>query len=249
MYNVMFRYMSVLSLRDKITLGYSLLLPLILMIGLGMFMRQESQHQLIVSGIITISTLFWGMQGIAFQIHAQRSKGVYKLLKITPLPMIKFVAIMVLARSTIGVVISMFIWLCGVVYYRLELSPAAACLTLAYIILSSLCFTSIGFVIGNLSRNEGQINMLSNALQIPMILMSESFYSLAAAPEWIAAVGRMLPFEHIVKLLSSVYPDGRAFAIVHLIIPIGYILIAIGAAVLSFRTEEGGRLKVKTAKI
>ena len=67
MYPIIFKSMLTTSVRDKITLFYSLAFPLILMLGLGYYFNESHQQLQIVAGVTAISTIFWGMQGIAFQ--------------------------------------------------------------------------------------------------------------------------------------------------------------------------------------
>jgi len=238
MLNVLMRSMLITSLRDKITLFYSLLLPLILMFGLGLYFNESDQQLRIVGGITAVSTLFWGMQGIAFQIHWQRSRGVYKLLKLTPMPLITFIAVLIAARTLIGVIIHAVIWLSGMLSFGLELSASTVVFTVIIIVLGTFCFTSIGFVIANAARNEAHINMLSNLLQIPMIFMSSTFYSLSGAPEWIAVVGKLLPFEHYAQLLANVQHAGSMISLTNLMVLLLYIFIALVIASVTFRWES-----------
>lgn len=248
MNSVLFRSMVITSLRDKITLFYSLLLPIALIIGLGMFFDEPLQRLNIVSGITAVSTLFWGMQGIAFQIHLQRSRGVYKLLKLTPMPLLSFITVLVLARTIIGVVIHVVIWLFGIILFGLQLSFILVILTLLWFTLGTICFTSIGVVLGNLARNEAQINMFSNFAQIPMIFMSEVFYSLQAAPAWVAAVGKLLPFEHYVNLMKDAHTLVGTLNGVALMVLVLYTVLALLVAVLTFRWDEDASPRTKRTR-
>lgn len=236
MFLTIFKSAVVISLKDKITLFYSLLFPMLLMIGLG-FYFQDGQLQ-IVCGITAISTIFWGMQGIAFQIHAQRNKGVYKLLKITPLPLFSFIAIMVLARTLIGVLLTIIIWGTGIAFFHIELTILALIYTCLFIIVGTICFTSIGFVIGNFARNEAQISVYSNMLQIPMIFMSEAFYSLERAPQWIVMIGKLLPFDHYVRAMNGILTGEINMLLISFAILIAYTLFAFVISVRSFRWED-----------
>jgi len=237
MHSVLFRAMLVTSLRDKITLFYSLLLPVVLMFGLGMYFNEPAQQLRIVCGITAVSTLFWGMQGIAFQIHWQRSKGVYKLLMLTPMPLITFIIVMIMARTVIGVAINSVIWLVGMISFRLEFTVLVAVLTFLIIILGTLCFTGIGFVLANMARNEAHINMLSNLQQMPMIFMSSAFYSLSGAPQWVSVVGKAFPFEHYVQLLTNVHLTKSTVSMITLIVLILYIAISVFVSSVTFRWD------------
>lgn len=59
MFQVIFKSMLSTSIRDKITLFYSLAFPLMLMIGLGYYFNEDYQQLNIVTGIAAISTIFW----------------------------------------------------------------------------------------------------------------------------------------------------------------------------------------------
>ena len=246
MFQIVFKSMLSTSIRDKITLFYSLAFPLLLMIGLGYYFNEDYQQLQIVTGVTAISTIFWGMQGIAFQIHVQRNRGVYKLLKLTPMPLALFIVIMVLARTFIGVLINSVVWLVGILAFSINVTSMAVINTCLLLIVSSLCFTSIGFVISNLARNEAQISMVSNIIQLPMIFMSEAFYSLNNAPEWVVFIGKMLPFEHYVKGLRSLMLGESSVLLFSVGILIIYLVIAIGISILTFKWEsshEGSRRK------
>lgn len=246
MFQVIFKSMLMTSIRDKITLFYSLAFPLLLMIGLGYYFNEDYQQLQIVAGVTAISTIFWGMQGIAFQIHVQRNRGVYKLLKITPMPLPLFIIIMVLARTFIGVLMNIVVWLVGIVLFTINVTPMAAVNTFLLLIVGSLCFTSIGFVISNLARNEAQINMFSNLIQLPMIFMSEAFYSLRNAPEWVVFIGKILPFEHYAKALRGLMVEESGVLLTGYGIPIIYLFLALFLSIRTFKwdsSQEGERIK------
>ncbi|MDZ5470575.1 ABC transporter permease [Bacillus sp. 31A1R] len=240
MLNVIFKSMLITSIRDKITLFYSLMFPLILMLGLGLYFDSPDMKLNIVSGVTAISTIFWGMQGIAFQVHFQRNKGVYKLLKLTPMPTISFICVMTAARTVIGLVLNMIVWIIGMVFLKFDLTLTNILITSLLIAVGLLSFTAIGFFIANLANNEGQINMFSNLLQLPMIFMSEAFYKLNSAPNWVVATGKLLPFEHYVKALKGAINGMDDALLLGFLIPLLYMVIAILLSVLTFRWEANG---------
>jgi len=237
MYQVIFKSMLATSVRDKITLFYSLVFPLVLMVGLGYYFNEGNQQLQIVAGVTAISTIFWGMQGIAFQVHEQRNRGVYKLVKLTPMPLLVFISIMVLARTFIGVLINLIVWLTGIFVFQIDVTALGFVIGLFLLIIGSLCFTSIGFVISNLARNEAQISMVSNFIQLPMIFMSGAFYSLKNAPEWVVFIGKVFPFEHYVKALrglmlgeSGILLTGFGFSMI-------YLVLALFLSIFTFKWE------------
>ncbi|MFD2212424.1 ABC transporter permease [Metabacillus endolithicus] len=247
MVNTIFRSMLVTSLRDKITLFYSFMFPLALIIGLGFYFDDGEMPVKIVSGVTAISTIFWGMQGIAFQVHFQRNKGVYKFLKLTPMPTMLFVSIMILARTVIGIVVNMVVWGFGMLFLQIDITFGSFLTTFLLIVIGTLCFTSIGFVISNLANNEGQINMYSNLLQLPMIFMSQAFYSLQNAPDWVKIIGKLLPFEHYVKgLRNAITLDGSITLAI--IIPLAFMIGSLVLSTYTFKWESSTTTMTKKSK-
>lgn len=250
MLTIIFRSMLVTSLRDRITLFYSLAFPLVIMIGLGLYFDEGEMPVRIVTGVTAISTIFWGMQGIAFQVHFQRNKGVYKLLRLTPMPTISFIIIMILARTFIGIMLNIMVWFIGMFFLQIDFGFLTFAATLLLVVIGTLCFTSIGFFIANMANNEGQINMFSNLLQIPMIFMSEAFYSLNSAPDWVATVGKLLPFEYYVLGLRGIVNGDENTLLLGVMVPIIYMFVALILSALTFKWEGNNmRIGNKRGKI
>lgn len=210
MFGTIFRLMVVTSLRDKISLFYSVLFPLGLLIGLGLYFDTPDYQFRLLTGMLTLGTLFWGVQGIAFQIHQQRNRGVYKLLKLTPFPTISFVVTMTLARTLIGLAINAIVLAAGLIVFDISMTWKHILGVAVLVTIGLLCFTALGFFISNLAKNEAQINMFSNMLYLPMLFCTETFYSLQSAPGWIRTVGDAFPLTYMVQGLRSVTSDGSS---------------------------------------
>ncbi|MEI5907935.1 ABC transporter permease [Bacillus spongiae] len=246
--NIIFKSMIIHSLRDKISVFYALVFPIILMLLLSIFFDGASTDIKILTGVTAVSTIFWGMQGIAFQIHSQRNKGVYKLLKLTPMPVISFVFIMVAARTILGFIITSIIWVFGIIYFNIDITFISVTTTSSFIILGILCFTSIGFLLANLASNEGQINIYANLIQIPMIFMSEAFYRLPNAPDWLLLIGKYLPFEYYVKGFNGILDRSYDNLYSGMFIVSVYFLATVLLSVFTFKWDEKQRINIRLRK-
>jgi len=241
MIRTVFRMMLVTSLKDKITLFYALLFPILLMAGLGYYFDSPEYRERLLVGVTAISTMFWAMQGVSFQVYGQRNKGVYKLLKLTPFPTVSFVLALTLARTLLGLAINAVILLIGATAFGIAFAFFGVIQLLAMLLGGMFCFTCLGFLVANFARNEGQINMLSNLLQIPMVFGSGAFYSLSAVPEWLARAGKCFPFAYFVDgLQSAVNTDIRPWGVSMLIV-LGFSLAILVLAALTFRWDPEHR--------
>lgn len=192
-----FQLMLKHTFSDKISLFYAILFPIGLMGGIRFFVDSKDYLPLLLTGIISLSILFWSMQGLAFQIYRQKSKGVYQLLKITPMRLTEFITIMMIVRTLVAFGINLILLIGGLILFRIDFTALSILQGAVIILAASLCFSAIGFFISDIAKNEGQINVYSNVLFLPMIFCTEAFYSLQSAPSWIQVIGKYLPFHHI----------------------------------------------------
>ncbi|CAM3002802.1 ABC transporter permease [Paenibacillus sediminis] len=236
-----FRSMLITSLRDPITLFYSILFPIGLLIGLGLYFDSPDYQFRLLTGVLALSTLFWGVSGIAFQVHQQRNRGVYKLLRLTPFPAISFILTMTLVRTLLGLMINAIVFVTGVLVFDIEAELTTILLLLLNLAAGTLCMTAFGFFISNLARNEGQINMISNLFYIPMVFGTDMFYSLQGAPHWLKTAGQCFPLGYLVKGLRASF-TGWAKTLPNIAIVAAYIVLFLLIALFTFRWEAEQKL-------
>lgn len=234
------------SLKDKITLFYSLVFPLALLIGLGLYFDTADYRERLLTGVTALGALFWGVQGIAFQVYQQRNRGVYKLLRMTPYSVLAFILTVTLARTCVGMGINAIILVTGMAVFGISISPAGLLVFMLLLLAGTLCFTALGFLIANLASNEGQINALANMLQLPMIFASGAFYSLEGAPAWVIHAGQAFPFSHLVNGLSASISGQFSETWLPLLLLALFTCIIVGLAAATFRWDSGSlRLSTK----
>lgn len=245
-----FKTMLITSLRDKITLFYSIIFPIGLLIGLGLYFDSEAYKPVLLTGVIALSSLFWGVSGIAFQVLWQRGRGVYKLLKLTPYPTVGFILHMAAARTFLGMAINLLIFLAGILFLNIDVPLNKIPAMLAVLAVGTWCFTCLGFFISNLANNEGQVNMISNIFFLPMIFGSNAFYSLDNAPEWLITAGKAFPLGYLVAGLREcmgIETGGSYFgALLSLLLFTAAFLLA---AAVTFRWEAGDPLISRRKRI
>lgn len=248
MKSVIFQSMLKISIRDKISLFYAIVFPTLLMIVLDSFFHRGGSGAQIVTAATAIGAMFWGMQGIAFPIFSQRIRGVYKLLNLTPVSIASFIFMMAAARTAAGVILNLAIWMAGMLYFQLSITFTSVIWTTLVLIAASLCFACFGVIAGNFASNEGQVNMICNLIQLPIILMSDAFYSLQHAPEWLQIAANLLPFGYFTKALTgAITGDQQAFLLGIFILSL-YTVISFIFSCLTFKWEEEGHLVRRSGK-
>ncbi|HZC79448.1 MAG TPA: ABC transporter permease [Ktedonobacterales bacterium] len=234
---VPFRMLLRGALRDRISLFWAILFPVIMLIGLGIVFSDPSYRRHLLAGMLALSVLFFCLSGIAFESLAQRRAGVYKLLRATPYRTVAFVTHLTAARALVAIACSAAVMLVGMLVFGLRLNAESMLLLVLVLVPATLCFTFLGLVVGNLAQNEGQVAMLNNILTLPMLFASEAFYSLAAAPSWVKIVNAALPLGHVLDGVHAAMDGRTGGVLMPSLLLLGYTAVALALAVLTFRWD------------
>ena len=119
---------------------------------------------------------------MAFDVLGQRNRGVYKLLRITPVRTPVFIVRLALARSIVALGCTLFVLAAGLFILGVPFSLAGLPMLFVVLALGMVAFTFLGFIIGNLGNDESGVATLTNAVTLPLLFLTETFYSLDGAP-------------------------------------------------------------------
>ena len=186
--------------KDVYMLVWSILLPMGLFIGLSIYHESDSYRESLLVGCILVSLAIGAINTSGFWTMTQRRRGVFKLLKLSSLSISQFILCSILARLLIFAVISASLLLTGNLLFGLTFRATALLILYGLIVIGSICFTSIGYILASRARDEGMMNMMSTLVSFPMIFISSAFYSLDQAPPWIQFVSKLNPFEHAARI-------------------------------------------------
>jgi len=147
----------------------------------------------------------------AIPLVADRQKLILKRLQATPLRRWQLVGSNVLMRLLIAVVQTVIIVGVGATLYGVEIAGSWLGIS-ALIILGSLTFIALGYVIASFAATEDAANAMTSAVQFPLMFLSGTFFPIAAMPDALKAVARLLPLTYLNDALRQVMVDGTPFA-------------------------------------
>jgi ABC-2 type transport system permease protein len=225
------------ALRDRISLFWSVAFPLVLLGVLDAFFADPLYRARLLIGLLAISTMFFALSGTAFEVVAQRARGIYKLLRVTPMRTSLFVADLALARTLVALLSAALVAAVGFAIDRPAVDAVRLALLLPVLLLGAVCFTFLGVFVGNLARQEAQASMLGNLVTLPMVFTSDAFYSLAHAPASVRAIGAALPFSHLLDDLAAALRGDATGLVVPCLLLAGYCLLALALATITFRWD------------
>lgn len=234
-----FKTMLTGMLRDAHTLFWTILFPVAMLIGLGLYLDNPGYSERLLAGVLAMNVLFGSTMVTAFNVMAHRNRGVYKLLRATPFPTSAFISAMTAARTVLALIVSACIIVTAVLVFGVQVGFTGLLAIFIVLLIGTACFTALGFLAANLSRDESNVNMISNLISFPMLFSSEAFYSLANAPDWVQFIGAIQPFHYFVQALQEAVTTGLASADLWTSVGFlaGFAVLILAAATFTFRWD------------
>ncbi|MEH6559092.1 MAG: ABC transporter permease [Oceanicoccus sp.] len=206
------------------------------------FIKQETSGSKVryvdwvIPGVLGMNLMFGALFGIGYVIVRYRQNGVLKRLQATPVSPLKFLSAQLASRLVIVVSVNVIIFIGCNVFLDLIIVGSYTSLFLVTV-LGGLAMISIGLLISCRTANEELAGGLLNIVSFPMMFVSEVWFSLDNAPEWLLSVSNLIPLTHIVKATRSIMIDGATLADVsyHLVSLIGITIICLGLASFLFK--------------
>ena len=102
-------------------------------------------------------------------------------------------------------------------------------LVAAFVVLGSMTFLAIGYVIASYARTEDTANALASVVQFPLMFLSGIFFPIAFMPEWLQPVAALMPLTYLGDALRQTMVGGAAYVP----LPVDFLVLA-GWLIVSF---------------
>jgi len=161
----------------------------------------------VIPGILGMNLMFSSFFGIGFVIVRYRKNGVLKRLRATPLTANEFVLAQLFSRLIILMIISVTIFtLSNLVLNFLVIGSYFNILLVALV--GNIAMLSMALVVASRLQSEELANTFLNMITLPMLLLSEAWFSLDNAPIWVQKISTAFPLTHMVGATRDIMLDG-----------------------------------------
>jgi ABC-2 type transport system permease protein len=164
----------------------------------------------LVPSILGMSLMQLGVFA-SIPLVADRQKLILKRLQATPLRRWQLVGSNVLMRLLIAVVQTVIIVGVGTALYNVQIAGSWLLIG-ALVLLGSLAFIALGYVIASFASTEDAANGMTSAVQFPLMFLSGTFFPIDAMPDALKVVARAMPLTYLGDGLRQVMVDGTPFA-------------------------------------
>ncbi len=174
----------------------------------------------------------------AIPLVEQRQKLILKRLNATPLPRWTLVGSNVVVRLLIAAAQTALIIGIGMVVLGVEIAGSWP-LIIGFVVLGSMSFTAVGYVIASFARTEESANGITQFVQLPMMFLSGIFFPLEVMPDWLRGVATVMPLTYLGDALRQVMVGGTPFAPlgVDALVLVGWLVVSLGISARFFRWQ------------
>jgi ABC-2 type transport system permease protein len=240
-----------LFLRDKTTVFFSLLFPLVTVAFFGYLNREGrvpvlskveggevSYPSFLIAGGIGMVVSSAAFENLSTALARQRDTGILKRLGGTPLGVWALVCAKVLTAAIITLTQTLIMIAANVLLFRVGITGSVFW-GLVVLTIGILTFTTMGIALAGLCRNADVASAAGMALSLPMQFLCGTLFPIAEMPSLLRFIAQALPLTYFVDALRGAMlfgggplEHGRDWAIL-----LGCLVVAFVVAVRTFRWE------------
>jgi ABC-2 type transport system permease protein len=169
--------------------------------------EQTKYVDFLIPGLIGFSILVSPMFAMVNITSEYKKTKLFKQLSLTPLHKMEWLASKVLWYIILSVVSFLLLVAVGVFGFgaHITLTPWI----IPFLILGPMLFSSIGMLVGTISKSVESASVLGNIVTFPMMFLSGTFFPLSTMPQYLQSFAHVLPLFYIVEGLNNVMVYGN----------------------------------------
>ena len=191
---------------------FTFALPIVIFFLLGSVYGHDTidgakgSHYLL-AGMLGYGVTATAFAGLSIVIVVRREGGILKRLRGTPLPAWAYIGAVLTSTIFVFALEAIALILLGRAVFDVPLPTHVLSLVLA-LLLSALTFTGLGLALTSVVRSAEGSSAVVNAVYLPMVFISGSFFSPHSFPEFLRAIAAVLPLTYVIKLVRDITLHG-----------------------------------------
>ncbi|MCP4686931.1 MAG: ABC transporter permease, partial [Desulfobacterales bacterium] len=158
-------------------------------------------------GILAMNMMFSSLYGVGYVIVRYRKNGVLKRLKATPLTAVEYLTAQMLSRMFLLMFSVIVVWVGCTMIFSFQVKGSYLLMLLIFLV-GGLSLVTLGMIIAARGASEEFTEGVLNFICWPMMFLSEVWFSLEGAPEWVRMFAKVFPLTHILTAVRKVMSDG-----------------------------------------
>ena len=188
-------------------------------------------------GILAMNMMFSALWGVGYTVVRYRKNGVLRRLKATPLTAFEYLTAQMLSRIFLLMFTIVVVWIGCDLLFHFNVQGRYIDLFVVFLF-GSLSLTALGLILAARGTSEEFTTGVLNFISWPMMFLSEVWFSLEGAPEWIRAGAKIFPLTHLLVAARRIMNDGARLIDVSgemaILAVMTIVFLAVGAALFSW---------------
>ena len=199
--------------------------------------QQFSFISYLVPSILGMAVMQLGIFS-AVPLVADRQKQILKRLGATPLRRWQLVGSNVLMRLLLSLVQAVIVIAVGSALFNVQIGGNPLAIG-ALVLLGSLMFISLGYVIASFAQTEDAANAMTSIVQFPLMFLSGTFFPIESMPSSLQTVARALPLTYLGDALRQVMVGGAPFTPLWICVAVlvAWLVACFGFSARTFRWQ------------
>ncbi|HET7520117.1 MAG TPA: ABC transporter permease [Candidatus Limnocylindria bacterium] len=200
------RYENLAFWRNPAAAFFTFVFPLLFMVIFNvLFGGGEDGGRFFTPAIIVFSVITATFTNIAMSLTMARDEGILKRIRGTPLPAWAYLGGRILHAAGVALLLVVIVAAFGAVFYGVPVPWAQLPALLVTLLLGAATFCALGLAVSAFVPNADAAPAVVNAAILPLLFISNVFFPLQNAPEWINVVSEIFPVRHFADAMLRIY--------------------------------------------
>lgn len=169
--------------------------------------RQIRYIDWLFPGILGMNIMFSALYGVGFVVVRYRKNGVLKRLHATPLTAFEYLSAQMISRLFLLMFTLTILWIGCDWVFNFDVEGSYLDLAILFL-MGCLSLTAMGLVVASRGSSEEFTNGILNFLTWPMMFLSEVWFSIEGAPQWVKGIAQLFPLTHMLTGIRKIMNDG-----------------------------------------
>jgi ABC-2 type transport system permease protein len=176
----------------------------------GVRSEDTDYFDFLLPGLVGMGIMNYSIIGLASVLAQYRNKNIFKRILTTPLSVRTFFGGLILSYLVLSLIQAAVILAAGV--FLLGGSVHGQVFYLGVLVLmGNVVFLNIGFIVGAHVKTVAAASGMGNAVALPMMFLSGTFFPIEDLPRGLASVVEFLPLAPMLEAMRGVSLDSKAF--------------------------------------
>ena len=191
-----------LALRNRAFFFFSLVMPLIFLVGAVVFIGNRTQWAGYILGAILTTTVMGSFWGLSVQLVTFREQGILRRFRIAPVGAGPMLASSIISNYFMALpVVLLEIFVCRFVLHMQNWGNLWAIFLLVTI--GSATFSSLGLIVASVTNTMQETQMINNLIWMGFIFLGGATIPIGTFPKWLQRISLFIPAQYLATGLQS----------------------------------------------